>query len=103
MSQLSSEDRARLREFLADRFNLSEMKTLCFDLGVDYEEFPHGTRTEFSREVITYFERLNKVGCLVAEMVQERPDDWLTQLLAEVPGCHPNQKVQVVLSNDKII
>lgn len=102
MSQLNNEDRAQLREFLADRFNLDEMKTLCFDLGLDYEEFPHATKTEFSRELIVYFERHNKMGCLVAEMLEVRPDAWLTQLLAQVSSCQPNQKVQVVLSNDKI-
>lgn len=102
MAQLNRKDRAQLREFLADRFNLSEMKTLCFDLGVDFEEFPHATKSEFSRELIAYFERKNKAGCLIAEMVQQRPDSWLTELLALVPSCQPNQKVQLILSNEKI-
>ncbi|WP_420632345.1 hypothetical protein [Candidatus Leptofilum sp.] len=102
MAQLNRKDRAQLREFLADRFNLSEMKTLCFDLGVDYEEFPHATKSEFSRELLAYFERKNKVGCLIAEMVQQRQDSWLTEILVQVSSCQPNQKVQVILSNDKI-
>jgi len=102
MSQLNSEDRAQLREFLSEHFNLDEMKTLCFDLGLDYEEFPHDTKSEFSRELIIYFERHNKMGCLVAEMIKGRPDEWLTGLLAEVSSCQANEKVQIVLSNDKI-
>lgn len=102
MSQLNSEDRAQLREFLSERFSLDEMKTLCFDLGLDYEEFPHATKSEFSRELIVYFQRHNKMGCLVAELIQQRPDEWLTGLLAQVSSCQPNQKVQVVLSNDRI-
>lgn len=102
MSQLNSEDRAQLREFLSERFSLDEMKTLCFDLGLDYEEFPHATKSEFSRELIVYFQRHNKMGCLVTEMIKARPDPWLTQLLAQVSSCRPNEKVQIVLSNDKI-
>ncbi len=102
MPQLNSEDRAQLREFLAERFNLDEMKTLCFDLGLDYEVFPHATKSELSRELIAYFERHDKMGCLVAAMVKVRPDEWLTQVLAQVSRCRSHEKVQIVLSNDKI-
>ncbi len=102
MSQLTSEDRAKLREFISERFSLDELKTLCFDLGLDYEEFPHATKSEFSRELIVYFQRHNKMGCLVAELIRQRPDEWLTKLLAQVSSCRPNEKVQLVLSNDKI-
>lgn len=102
MSQLDSENRAKLREFISERFNLDELKTLCFDLGLDYEEFPHATKSEFSRELIVHFQRHNKMGCLVAELIRQRPDEWLTGLLAQVSSCRPNEKVQIVLSNDKI-
>jgi hypothetical protein len=70
---------------------------------VDYEEFAaDAVKSSFAREMIEYFERQNKIACLIAGMIQERPDEWLTQLLAQLPGCQPNQKVQIVLSNDKI-
>ncbi|MFZ0545681.1 MAG: hypothetical protein WAM60_09600 [Candidatus Promineifilaceae bacterium] len=102
MSELTTEDRTQLREFLAKRFNLDELKTLCFDLGLDYEEFPRATMSEFTRELVAYFERHGKIGCLIAQVIKVRPVDWLTRLLAQVPGCQPNEKVQIVLSNDKI-
>jgi hypothetical protein len=102
MSQLSPEERAQIRRLLADLFNLSEMKNLAFDLGVDYEEFAHNTPADFSRELIAYFERQNKMGCLITEMARTRPTTDFTSFLAAVPACNPNQKVQLLLSNDQI-
>lgn len=102
MGHISNEERAQLREFLNDRFNLDEMKTLSFDLGIDFEALPHATKSQFSRELVAYFHRNKKLGCLIAAMVQERPDEWLGQLLAKVASCAPNQKVQIILSNDTL-
>ncbi|MDX1614473.1 MAG: hypothetical protein R3300_09195 [Candidatus Promineifilaceae bacterium] len=102
MTQLVGEDRVVVRQFLVERFSLSELKTLAFDLGVDYELFPHQTKGEFSRELLAYFQRTESLSCLVTEMVQRRPDEELVALLAELGSCSPRAKVQIVLPGDKL-
>jgi hypothetical protein len=52
--EVSADIRSRLRQFLTERFSLSELKDLSFDLGVDYEMFPHQTKGELtSKEIKT--------------------------------------------------
>ncbi len=100
--EVSPNIRSDLRLFLTERFNLSELKNLCFDLGVDYEMFPHQTKGELCRELLAYFERKGNLSCLVAEVVKLRPDEELVALLAELNSCSPRAKVQIVLPGDKL-
>ena len=100
--KVSSKVRGRLRQFLIERFNLTELKTLCFDLGVDYEMFPHQTKGDLTRELLAYFERTQNLSCLVAEAVKQRPDEELVALLAELESCSPRSKVQIVLPAEKL-
>ena len=41
-------EKANLRQFISSRFSLDELKDLTFDLGVDYESFPHNSKYEDS-------------------------------------------------------
>ena len=100
--EVSPNVRGRLRHFLTELFSLSELKDLCFDLGVDYEMFPHQTKGDLSREVLAYFERTHNLSCLVAELVKRRGDEELVALLAELESCSPRAKVQIVLPADKL-
>ena len=47
-------DPKTLRMLLQKRYRLSELKTLCFDLGVDYEDLEHSNRTDLARELVQY-------------------------------------------------
>ena len=78
---LSAQERARLRQFLMTRFNLAELQTLAFDLGVDYDSLPHATRVEFARELIAYLERSGMIVDLIAEALRLREDDEIASLL----------------------
>jgi hypothetical protein len=97
---LDSADRARLRQFLLDRFSLNELKDLAFDLGVNYQVFYHETLSDFARELISYLERRDQLGCLVTEVLKYRPDGNLTQLLPRLPACSPSKKIQIIVSED---
>jgi len=99
---VSPDVRSRLRHFLIELFSLSELKNICFDLGVDYEMFPHQTKGDLSRELLAYFERKGNLSCLVAEVVKQRPEEELVDLLAELESCSPRSKVQIVLPADKL-
>jgi hypothetical protein len=101
-SEASPNVRHSLRLFLTERFNLSELKDLCFDLGLDYEEFPHQTKRDLGREMLAYFERKGSLSCLVAEVVKRRPEEEAVALLAEMESCTPRSKVQIVLPVDKL-
>ena len=101
-TEFSSEDRTYLRRFLEQKFSLDELKTLSFDLGVDYEDFPHDTRPEFARELIRYYERVNRLHALIKAIIQERADPQLVQIMARVPETDGIQKVQLILSNDQL-
>ena len=100
--EVSPDVRSRLRLFLTERFSLSELKNLSFDLGVDYEMFPHQTKGELSRELLAYFERKQNLSCLVTEMAKQRPEEELVTLLAELGSCSPRAKIQIVLPADKL-
>jgi hypothetical protein len=66
-------EKALLRRFLVNRFSLSELKDLAFDLGVDHEILPHETKRGLARELITYFEHRDQLGCLMARVLRPQP------------------------------
>ncbi len=69
---LSANPLARLRRNLILHFKLDELRTLCFDLNIDSEEFP-SELTPFTRELVGYCERLKIVDELIQLCEQERP------------------------------
>jgi hypothetical protein len=73
---LTREDRVRIRQNLVEAFNLSELRTLCMDLDIDYENFP-ATKPGLARELFLYCERRQMVDELVELCRQERPEfNW---------------------------
>lgn len=50
--------RNEMREKLSRYFNLRELRTIAFDLGIDVDDF-HTTKTEFIIDLISYTERHN--------------------------------------------
>lgn len=97
---LTPTERAGLRQFLIDRFSLNELKDLAFDLGVDFELFSHQTKLDFSRELIAHFERRDRLGCLVTDILKRRQGDDLALLLAKLPKCSSARKIQIIVSED---
>ncbi len=75
-----------LRLSINKHFDLREIRTICFDLGINSESFPNSTRDEMVRGLIDYCKRRNKLGDLLDWLKHERPDvDWpdLESLQAE--------------------
>lgn len=98
---LQPSERAHLRQFLVDRFNLNELKSLAFDLGTDYEKIPHEEIEVFSRELIVHFEKRNKLNSLVTKIIQQRPDEYLVRLKAKLsPSDTPFKKMQIIITRD---
>ena len=76
-----------LRQILVKRFSEGELRTLCFDLGIDYDDLPGEGKANKARELIAFFERHDRVPELVEIVKQLRPsvswDDMLEATRAE--------------------
>lgn len=100
---ITTEDRATLRHLMGDLFNIEELKTLLFDLGVSHEEFPHPPLSSFCRELIAYFERIQNLSCLLTAVIQLRPAvQEFVDMLAALGSCHPRAKTQIILPQNKL-
>jgi formylglycine-generating enzyme required for sulfatase activity len=59
-------DRVKLRERIISCFDEEELRTLCFDLEVDYDDLRGEGRAGKARELVAYFERRGRISELVA-------------------------------------
>jgi hypothetical protein len=73
-SYATREQLTELRQILAARFDESELRTLCFELGEDYENLPPGGKAAKARELVRYLERRNRIVELVETGKRLRPD-----------------------------
>lgn len=68
---------AELRLIISLHFNLEEVKTLCFDLGVDFDDLEAVGKSGKIRELIMYMIRRKQFINLMAGLERARPDiDW---------------------------
>lgn len=96
LTELQPNERTELRQILMKRFSLEELKNIAFDLCGSHELFPHETTQSFCREMLDYFIRRNRLGCLIAEVLKQRPyamERFLIDLLARLSPCLPYQKI----------
>jgi len=98
---LKPAQRAQVRQSLEKDFSLTEQKNLAFDLGVDYELFPHETKGDFSREFTSYCERRGQSNALVNLIASQRPNIGLGKLPADLPPSRPHQKVEISISTER--
>ncbi|MCI0575509.1 MAG: aminoglycoside phosphotransferase family protein [Chloroflexi bacterium] len=66
-------DRIILRQMMASHFSLEEMRTLCYDLDIDFDDLPGSGKEGKIRELITYCERRGRVENLVDACREKRP------------------------------
>jgi serine/threonine-protein kinase len=67
-------DAVALRQMLAERFDLEELRTLCFDLGVRFDDLPAEGQQAKARELVAYLQRRERLSQLVGYIRQHRPD-----------------------------
>ncbi len=63
-----------LRQILSTRFDESELRTLCFDLRIDYADLPPGGKADKARELVARLDRHDRIPELVNLVEQQRPD-----------------------------
>lgn len=61
------------RELLNTAFNVSELQTLCFDLGIDFESLAGAGKADKARELVLYVQRMGQAPALVAACRHLRP------------------------------
>jgi hypothetical protein len=77
MTELPLTNTTRLREALNTHYNDDELRTLCADLGVDYDNLAGGTKQSKVRELVDYLRRRERVYDLIEVVSKQRPDvNW---------------------------
>jgi hypothetical protein len=76
-------DQGLFRQLLSHYFSLDELKTLCFDLEIEYDNIPgEQTRDAFSRELILYAIRNGLTLKLIVLAINSRPKvNWSNILI----------------------
>ena len=76
----------QLRQLLTKHFSLEELRTLSFDLGIDFDEIGGETKSAKVREFISYAERHGRLDDLLAEAAAARPAlPWPITASAAIP------------------
>ena len=70
---LAREDLARLRQNLNDVFNETEIRNLCWDLGIDYENLSGSNKLDKTRELLDYLDNRSRLADLLVILTKERP------------------------------
>jgi len=68
------ESLTQLRQILVTRFDAGELRTLCFDLGIDYDDLPGEGKANKARELVAYLNRRGRISELLKVGEQLRPD-----------------------------
>lgn len=77
MASESAQYLSTLHKQIDTYFSFNEVKTLCFDLGVDYENIPGDIRSAFIRNLVVSLAKQNRLQELVNKVRDERPFvDW---------------------------
>ena len=66
----------RLRRFIAAHYDAEEFRTLCFDLGVSYDELRGEGLSARVRELVLYLGRRERFEPLLQRLSRERPDSF---------------------------
>ncbi len=74
MTESASVDPRKLLRVLIDQFNENELRDLCFDLSVDYENLPPGGKKDKARELVLYFKRRNRLTYFFTVFQEHRPN-----------------------------
>ena len=82
---MTTPDATQLHQFLVEHFNVEELKTLCFNLGVEYEGLGGEGRSDKARELVKAMQRQVHLEHLVAHLSITRPDAY-RQRFHETPA-----------------
>lgn len=67
------ESTSQLLQFIIDKFDREEMRTLCWELGVDYDNLRGEGKAGKARELVAYMQRYDRLPELAAKVRALRP------------------------------
>jgi hypothetical protein len=67
------EDRGALLQLLTEYFSEEDLKTLCFELDIDYDALEGGSKTSKARELVAYCENRDRLADLATALRKARP------------------------------
>jgi hypothetical protein len=73
IDEIEEVDWSALRLLIGRGFSPDELRRLCFDLRLEYENIPGQTLDEKVRELLAYFDRRGQLAQLIEKCRQERP------------------------------
>jgi internalin A len=62
-----------LRQKMVERFNMDELRTLCFELGIDIETWPNEGKPGLVRNLVLHFLKQGRLDVLAEKVRGERP------------------------------
>lgn len=91
----------RFREALTNSFNESELQTLCFDLNLDYENLPPGSKADKARELLALCLRTDRLPELIQRCAELRPHiSWHSLIIETDTGLSPFKGLQFFTEAD---
>lgn len=73
---MTQPDATQLHPFIVDHFSLDELKTLCFNLGIEFDDLGGDTRQGKARELVKAMQRQTRLDHLAAHLSLARPDAY---------------------------
>lgn len=74
-----------LRDQITSSFNFNELRNLCFDLNINYENLPGDTLDDKARELIEYCKRRGQMRSLEKRCQELRPHvSWVTEDIEKI-------------------
>ncbi|MCB9443720.1 MAG: AAA family ATPase, partial [Ardenticatenaceae bacterium] len=84
--QPSQPNLQQVRQLIASHFSLQELKTLCFDVGVEFDDLGGEGKSEKARELVAYIQRRGRLPELLRTLVAERPGiSWPGGVPPDIP------------------
>ncbi len=94
----------QLRQFFDTRFSEDELRTVCFDLGIDYDNLAGMGKAGKARELVAYYERNSRIPELLAVARQLRPGvSWPDAADQHQPAeqlSRPDNEQRLVMPNE---
>ena len=85
-----------LQDELAARFGADDLRTLCFKLGIDYDDLPGESKQGKARELVVYCVRVSRLHELVSLCSQQRPNgQWPAFSPSELTPSPPIERPKV--------
>ncbi|MCP4415495.1 MAG: hypothetical protein GY805_02665 [Chloroflexi bacterium] len=76
-------DLRKLLRAIIDAFNENDLRDLCFELRLDYENLPGRAKKDKARELVIHFDRRNRIAVLVTAFRELRPRVKLEEIVLD--------------------